>query len=200
MKIGVIGGTFDPIHNGHLLIGEVVREQQELVVVLFVPNGRPWLKTKPPIASAAHRAEMVCLAIAGKPYFKLSTVDIDRPGPSYSVDTLADLQAQLGSQNEFFFILGWDSFAELPQWQTPSRLVGLCRLVVVPRPGCPRPALNALEALIPGLSERVTLMDRPEIDISASEIRRRVAHGLSISHLVPEAVNTYIRQHKLYNL
>jgi len=198
MNIGVMGGTFDPIHNGHLAVAEEVRSHLDLDVILFMPAGQPWLKVDNPVSPAEDRVHMVRLAIADKPHLKLSTVEIERPGATYTVDTMAELQAQLGAENDLFFILGWDSLVELPQWKEPSRLITLCRLVAVPRPGYPRPDLKALEARIPGLSQRVILMDKPEIDISASEIRDRVARGLSITHLVPEPVESYIKQQKLY--
>jgi len=198
VNIGVMGGTFDPIHMGHLIVAEEVRNRINLAEILFVPAGLPWLKTERPISAAEHRVEMVRLAIADKPYFKLSTVDIERAGPSYTVDTIADLQGQIGAEDELFLILGWDSLADLPQWHEPSRLITMCRLVVVPRPGYRRPKLRSLKASIPGISQRVMLMDGPEIDISASNIRDRVAKGLSVHHLVPEPVNRYIKEHRLY--
>jgi len=198
MNIGVMGGTFDPIHNGHLVVAEEARTRLNLAAVLFVPAGQPWLKPDSPISPAEHRVEMVRLAIGDKPYFKLSTMEIERAGPSYTVDTIAELLGQLDAGGELFLILGWDSLAELPQWHEPSRLIEMCHLVAVPRPGYPPPRLKSLERAIPGLSQRVMVMDKPEIDISASEIRDRVAQGLSIHHLVPEPVNRYIRQHRLY--
>ena len=198
MDIGVLGGTFDPIHNGHLVVAEEVRAQLKLSEVLFAPAGQPWLKPDSPIAAAEYRVQMVRLALAGKPYFKLSTLEIERGGPSYTVDTIAELQAQLGIGDELFFILGWENLVELPQWKEPARLVKMCRLVAVPRPGYSVPDLKALEAAIPGLSQQVIVLDKPEIDISASAIRSRVARGLSIRHLVPEAVDRYIHQHGLY--
>jgi nicotinate-nucleotide adenylyltransferase len=135
-----------------------------------------------------------------KSYFKLSTIDIERPGPSYAVDTMAELQGQLRVGDELFFILGWDNLAELPQWREPFRLIKMCHLVVVPRPGYPPPRLKSLERAVPGLSQRVMLMDEPEIDISASVIRSRVVQGLSIGGLVPEAVERYIKQNGLYKI
>jgi len=198
MNIGILGGTFDPIQLAHLAVAEEARTRLDLAEIIFVPAGQPWLKANSPISTAEHRIQMVRLAIADKPYFKLSTVEIDRAGPSYSVDTVAELQGQLGAGDELFFILGWDSLAELPLWREPSRLIQMCRLVAVPRPGYSAPDLKKLEADILGLSQRVILMDKPEIDISATDIRNRVAHGLSISHLVPEPVERYIKQHRLY--
>ena len=141
---------------------------------------------------------MVQLAITGKPYYKLSTVEIERPSVSYSVDTIAELKGQLGREAELFLILGWDSLAKLPEWQEPSRLVKMCSLAVVPRPGYPYPDLGSLEAAIPVLVESLILLDVPHVDISASEIRQRVSRGMSIRHLVPEPVDRYIREHGLY--
>jgi nicotinate-nucleotide adenylyltransferase len=198
MNIGVLGGTFDPVHNGHLIVAEEVKTRLNLAEIIFVPAGQPWLKAAKPISPAEHRLQMLRLAIADKPYFKLSTIEIERTGPSYTVDTITELRDKFGSEDELFFILGWDSLAELPQWREPSRLIKMCYLVAVPRPGYPRPKLKTLEVIIRGLSQRVMLMKKPEIDISASAIRERVARGLSIRHLVPEPVNRYIKEHRLY--
>jgi nicotinate-nucleotide adenylyltransferase len=198
MKIGVLGGTFDPIHLGHLKVAEEARDRLDLAEVLFVLAGQPWLKTNNVISPAEHRVEMVRLAIAGKPYFKLSTMEIERPGPTYTVDTIAELKGQLGSGDELFFILGWDNLIQLPQWREPSRLVKMCHLVAIPRVGYPTPDLASLEATVPGLSQSLVLLDKPWIDINATEIRKLVAQGLSINHLVPEPVERYIKQHRLY--
>jgi nicotinate-nucleotide adenylyltransferase len=198
MKIGVLGGTFDPIHVGHLLVAEEVRARLELAQVLFVPAGQPWLKLNNAISPAQHRLEMVRLAIAGKAYFKLSTMEIERAGPTYTVDTIAQLQAQLNAGDELFFILGWDNLNQLPQWHQPQRLVEMCRLVAVPRVDFLVPDLGSLEAAIPGLAKSVILLDEPRIDINASEIRQRVAQGLSIHKLVPKPVERYIKEHKMY--
>ena len=198
MNIGVLGGTFDPVHKGHIVVAEEVRARLKLAEVLFVPAGQPWLKADSPILAAEHRVQMIRLAIAGKPYFKLSTMEIERAGPSYTVDTLTELQDQLGAGDELFFILGWDNLAQLPQWKEPSQLVKMCRLVAVPRPGYPLPNLDSLEAVIPELPGRLIILNKPEVDVNATKIRDRVNQGLSIRHLVPEPVDEYIRQHKLY--
>ncbi len=198
MEIGILGGTFDPIHVGHLVVAEEVRARLNLDEVLFIPAGQPWLKADTPISEAERRVQMVRLAIAEKPYFKLSTIEVERDGPSYTVDTITELQAQLGVGSRLLFILGWENLAQLPQWREPVRLIKMCRLVAVPRVGCPIPDLGSLEAIIPGLSQRVIILDKPEVDISASVIRQRVAQGLSIRYLVPEAVAEYIKQNKLY--
>ena len=197
-KIGVLGGTFDPVHNGHIIVAEETRARLDLAEVLFVPAGQPWLKEDSLISAAEYRVQMVRLAIADKPYFKLSAMEIERTGPSYTVDTITELQAQLGAGDELFFILGWDSLVQFAQWREPSRLIKVCRLVAVSRPGYSLPDLNSLEAVIPGLSRRLIILDKPAVDIDATDIRNRIAQGLSISHLVPEVVDEYIRQHKLY--
>lgn len=198
MNIGVLGGTFDPIHKGHLIVAEEAKVRLNLAEILFVPAGLPWLRMNSSILAAEHRVQMVRLAIGDKPYFKLSTMEIERTGPSYTVDTIAELRGQLGAGSELFFILGWDCLAELPKWREPERLIKMCYLVAVPRVGCSLPDLKSMEAVIPGLADRVILLDTPEVDITASVIRNRVAQGLSIEHLVPEPVDRYIREQGLY--
>lgn len=198
MKLGVLGGTFDPIHLGHIKVAEEVISRLALDEIIFMPAGQPWLKEGNPISPARHRLEMVRLAIADKPNFKLSTMEIDRPGPTYTVDSMAELRRKFGPEAELFFIMGWDNLEQLPRWHKPSELILLCRLVAVPRVDFPPPDLNALEAAIPGLSQRVIMLDSPRIDINASEIRRMVREGLSIHNLVPEAVERYIKKHRLY--
>jgi nicotinate-nucleotide adenylyltransferase len=200
MNIGVLGGTFDPVHTGHIIVAEEIKAQLNLAEVLFVPAGLPWLRGDSPLAAAEHRVNMVRLAIDDKPYLKLSTIEIERGGPSYTVDTIAELKGQLGAEDELFFILGWDSLTELPRWQEPSRLIAMCRLAAVPRVGCSAPDLDSLETSVPGLGDRVILLDKPRVDISASGIRDRVARGLPIDHLVPEAVARYIREQGLYTI
>jgi len=198
MNIGVLGGTFDPIHNGHLIIAEETKVRLNLAEVLFVPAGLPWLRMNTPISAVEHRVQMVRLAIGDKPYCKLSTMEVERAGPSYTVDTIAELRGQLGAGSELFFILGWDCLAELSKWREPERLIKMCYLVAVPRVGCSVPDLKSMEAAIPGLAERVIMLDTPEVDITASVIRDRVAQGLSIGQLVPEPVDRYIREQGLY--
>ncbi len=200
MNIGVLGGTFDPIHIGHLKVAEEAIARLDLPRILFMPAGQPWLKLNNAnaISPVQHRLEMVRLGIAGNPRFKLSTIEIERPGPTYTVDTIAQLQSQLGEGDEAFFILGWDNLSQLPQWHQPSRLIEICRLVAVPRVDFPLPDLASLEKELPGISQKVILFDAPRIDINASEIRRRAAQGLAISGLVPEPVERYIKEHGLY--
>ncbi|HIE17322.1 MAG TPA: nicotinate-nucleotide adenylyltransferase [Dehalococcoidia bacterium] len=199
MKIGVLGGTFDPIHNGHLSIAGEARARLNLSKVLFVPAAQPWLKTDRVVTPVRHRLEMVRRAIAGYPYFELSTLETDRSGPSYTVDTIATLRQRLGADARIFFLLGWDSLAELPEWKEPARLVRLCRLVAIARPGLDRPDLEALEIFVPGITQSVIWLDVAPIDISASAIRAKVSQRLPISSLVPDVVESYIAENNLYS-
>jgi len=197
VNVGVFGGTFDPVHIGHLIIAEEARVRLKLSVVLFVPAGQPWLKVDHAITPVLDRVEMLRRSIANNPCFKLSTIEVDRPGPSYTVDTIASLRDELGAQS-FFFILGSDSLGGLPSWKQPGRLVQLCQLVVVPRLGVNPPDLSAFASSVPGLMDRVTWLDAPVIGVSSSEIRGRVARGLPIRYLVPEEVGKYIVERRLY--
>lgn len=197
MKVGILGGTFDPVHLGHLAVAEEAKAGLCLDVVLFIPAGRPWLKDDAGVLGAQHRLAMLRLALGGRPDFKIDTIEIDRPGPTYTVDTLAELRRR-SPDDELFFIIGADNLAHLSRWCEPGRIISLCRLVVVPRVGCPPPDIDSLEAAIPGLEKNLILLDKPLVDISASMIRERARRGLSIDNLVPEGVSRYIREKGLY--
>ena len=198
MKVGVLGGTFDPVHLGHLRVAEAVTEKLGLSEILFVPAGQPWWKAGDTVSPAADRVAMLRLALAGKGRFRLSIMEVEGPGPTYTVNTMTELRERLGPAAELFFILGWDNLGQLPRWREPSRLIALCRLVAVPRVDFPPPDLDALEAAIPGISRALLLLEEPRIDINASMVRQRVAKGLSIRGLVPRAVERYIKEHGLY--
>jgi nicotinate-nucleotide adenylyltransferase len=198
MKIGVLGGTFDPVHLGHIMMAEEARKSLGLKEVLLVPAGQPMTRSNERITSVEHRLRMLRLAAAGSPHFKVSTVEIERTGPSFTVDTITGLRRKYGSKDEIFFILGWDSLAQLPIWREPARIVKMCILVAVPRPGWPQPSLKALEKDIPGIAKRVVFLENPRVDISATAIREKVARGESIDHLVPGPVVEYIKKHGLY--
>jgi nicotinate-nucleotide adenylyltransferase len=197
MKVGILGGTFDPVHLGHLAAAKEVKAGLRLDEVLFVPAGRPWLKGDAGVLGAEHRLAMLRLALGGRPDFKIDTIELDRPGPTYTVDTLAKLRRH-SPDDELFFIIGADNLAQLPRWRESERIISLCRLVVVPRVGCPPPDIDRLEADIPGLKQRLVILDKPLIDISASMIRERVRQGLPIDNLVPEALAGYIKEKGLY--
>jgi nicotinate-nucleotide adenylyltransferase len=198
MNIAVLGGTFDPIHNGHLAVASVVRERLAPAEIVFMPAGQPYLKSGRKISPAPDRLEMARLAVAGNPHWSLSTLETDRSGPTYTLDTIRALGARVSPPGGLYFILGWDKLSELPRWYKPAELIKLCTLVAVPRIGAAVPDLDTLDRLLPGLSQRVILLDKPEIDISASVIRERVRLGKPIDHLVPASVAAYIREHRLY--
>jgi len=198
MKLGVLGGTFDPVHAGHIFVAEEARIRLSLDRVLFVPAGNPWLKTDREITTAVHRIEMVRLAIAKHQHFELSTMEVDRGGPSFTVDTLDELR-QTTEYTELYLLLGLDSFVELPLWKDAERLVTLCKLVVVPRYGPNLPELGEVARKLGGMSvENVVTLDSPMIGISSSGIRDRVSRGLPIDYLVPGEVERYIIAHGLY--
>ena len=199
MKLGIFGGTFDPIHLGHLLITEIARETLQLNQVLFVPAGDPPHKQELEKTPAHHRREMVRLAIADNPCFEVSSVDLERLGPHYSVDTVQRIRAQYNVPVEScFFIIGGDSLVDLPTWHKPKKLITLCRLAVVHRPGY-RPDVAALEQIIPGLSAQIEWVPmKAAFDLSSSAIRASIANGFSIRYQVPEPARLYIQQHQLY--
>jgi nicotinate-nucleotide adenylyltransferase len=199
--IGILGGTFDPIHFGHLAIGEAVREALGLDRVLFVPSAIPPHRPGRPIAPADHRLAMVEAAIASNPAFAVSLVEIDRGGLSYSVDTVEQLAAELGSPGDapdLWFILSTEALRGLPAWHQPERLLRACRLAIVPRAGDEPLPEGWLEAHFPDFVERFRWLDGPHIQVSASDIRARAAAGHSVRYLVPDAVAAYIGDHELY--
>jgi nicotinate-nucleotide adenylyltransferase len=198
MRIGILGGTFDPIHYGHLVAGEEARRALGLERVLFVPAARPPHKLDYRVTPAKLRLEMVRLAIADNSGFELSTVDVDRAGYSYTVDTVALLQEQLGPAAELYFILGEDALADLPTWHKPDKLLQMCQLIAVNRPGYHSFSLRLLERQLPGVERRVHQVRIPELAIWSTELRARVASGLSIRYLVPDAVHAFIYEHELY--
>lgn len=198
MKTGVLGGTFDPVHNGHIAIAEETRSSLDLTEVIFIPAAQSPLKGEETILAAEYRVEMVRLAISGHPGFSLSRLEVDRPGLSFTVDTIRELRKGLDAADELYFIIGWDGLAQFPRWREPARIIEMCRLVTLPRPGYSLPDLETLEAGLPGITERLTIMDKPEVNISATEIRELVLKGLSIDHLVPAPVAEYITKNKLY--
>jgi nicotinate-nucleotide adenylyltransferase len=196
-KVGILGGTFDPVHLGHLMIAEEAKTALDLSEVLLIPAGQPMSRPNENITPAKHRLAMLQLAVEGKPYLKVSSMEIERKGPSYTADTIAEIKNNsVGS--ELYFILGWDSLAQLPDWHEPLKIINQCTLVVVPRPGYAKPSLKALEGILPGITQKVIFLDKPRIDISATEIREMAAEGDSIEQLVPEAVAQYIKKNKLY--
>ena len=198
MRIGILGGTFDPVHLGHLLIAEESRIGLQLDQVLFVPAGRPWLKEGQPLTEANHRVCMVELAIASNPHFQVRRDEVDRPGLSYTVDTLEELRAELPADTELYFILGLDAFESFHRWKEPEMILDLCRLVVVSRPGYADDERDQLLARYRSHGDRICLLPVHSVDFSATEIRRRTAAGISFRYQVPEAVEEYILEQGLY--
>jgi nicotinate-nucleotide adenylyltransferase len=196
-RLGVLGGTFDPIHYGHLVAAQEALYQLELDQVLFVPAGMPPHKPARPALTARRRLRMVELAITGRPSFALSWVDIDRPGPHYSADMLQLLRDEWGSGTTLFFIEGADTLGDILDWHEPQRIIELAEIAVVDRPGVELD-LDRLEAHLPGLGVRLHHVQMPLLDISSTDLRQRVREGRPISYLMPDEVVAYILEHELY--
>lgn len=197
-KIGILGGTFDPVHLGHMMMAKEAKEALELDEVILIPAGQPPFKTSETVTPAPQRLEMLRLAAAGTDYLKVSNVEIEREGPSYTADTIAEIKKHMEAGGEIYFILGWDSLAKLPTWHEASRIIGMCTLAAVPRPGHSKPRVRSLESALPGISKKVIFLDKPRVDISATEIRETAARGEPIEHLVPKPVAAYIKKNRLY--
>jgi nicotinate-nucleotide adenylyltransferase len=184
VRVGVFGGTFDPVHVGHLAIAQAALECVPLDRIVFVPARRAPLKERGPAASAADRLAMVRLATADEPRFGVSTLELDREGPSYTVVTLERLR----DEGELYLILGADAAGRLDGWERADRIRELAVLLVASRPGTPDPVA----------SERLILLDAPCLDISSRELRARAARGRSLRYLVPDAARRYLEAHALY--
>ena len=191
-RIGVFGGTFDPIHIGHLIIAEEARVRLALTQVRFVPARVSPLKMPGTFFGGEDRLAMVGLAIADNPYFSASRIDLDREGPSYTVDTLTALRAGIAPEDQLYFIMGADSVAMLPQWHRAAEIIRLARIVAVSRPGTCLD-LATLDERLPGLSAATDLITAVHIGISSTALRERLAEGRPIRYLVPAAVENYIR-------
>jgi len=200
-RIGLIGGTFDPVHYAHLAIAEEVRTTLDLTEMVFIPAGEPPHKIGHPLTPAQDRLAMLQLAIASNPHFTYSRVELDRSGPSYLVDTLRILHAEWGTDLDLYFVIGWDGLEELHHWRDPLGILAqLKHLVAVKRPGhqVDIEYNKQLEARLPGIMERLLVISAPQLDISSTELRHRVAEGRSIKYLLPETVERYIYEHGLY--
>jgi nicotinate-nucleotide adenylyltransferase len=206
-RIGVIGGTFDPVHYGHLVVAEEVYAALQLETMVFVPTGQSPHKPDRLITAPEHRLAMLELAIAGNSHFSLSRVDIDRPGPSYTVDTLRLLrkgwegETRLAQQVAIYFVIGWDSLEYLLTWHDPAGIIaGLDYLVTVRRPGYneDKMYIDSLETRLPGIEQRLLVVPAPQLEISSTDLRTRVAQGRPIKYQLPESVEQYIVQNGLY--
>jgi nicotinate-nucleotide adenylyltransferase len=193
MRIGLYGGTFDPVHLGHLMVAEQARTELELQRVFFVLTPNPPHKSAAAILPAAHRLNMLRLALSDHSQFEASTAELDRPGVSYTVDTLRHFRAQPEfASAEFFLIIGGDSLLELKNWREPQAIISMAKLTVYSRPGLD------LHQAAPQFLRAAHLLNGPQVDISATDIRRRCSRGLSIRGLVPETVRNYILENNLY--
>jgi nicotinate-nucleotide adenylyltransferase len=192
VAIGVIGGTFDPIHIAHLIIAEAALEALSLRQVVFVPAARPPHKDVGRLTPIGHRLEMVRLAIAGNARLAVSDIEARRESPSYTIDTIREFRSGLGATEEIYFIMGGDSLVEFFTWKDPLELLGACRFAVVPRPGV------SLDEADPRILDRASIIAAPEMSIASRDIRERARHGRTIRYLVPATVESYIHEKKLY--
>jgi nicotinate-nucleotide adenylyltransferase len=196
-RLGVFGGTFDPPHRGHLALALAARRQLALEAVWFMPAGQPRMKPNC-VTPASTRAEMVALTTRGRAGFRVSRTEVNRPGVTYSVDTLARLRQQLGPDAEIYFIMSWQTLDQFPDWRQPEHILELARIAAAPRPGTAAPDIEVLERRLPGLGARLVLLEMPPLDISATMVRRKASRGESLRELVTPAVADYIRRRGLY--
>lgn len=213
MRLGILGGTFDPIHHGHLVIAQEAMSNLGLDQVIFIPAGIPWMKAGQSITAARHRLAMTRLAVANHPGFRTSSMEVQRPGPSYTVDTLRELRQGLGLDDQMHLLVGKDAFLEMHEWREPDKISELCTAIVFSRPGIDSketlPAGDTFCNLCKGShhwfwreaprgDKNLVYLQGPMIDISGSEIRRRVEEGLPIRYQVPQVVEAYIAANNLY--
>lgn len=198
MRRGILGGTFDPIHTGHLILAQEVLWRFGLDQLWFVPTGLPWMKRDETITGGYHRRAMVELAIKENNAFFLSTSELDRPGETYTVDTLEEMRSGDMAEDELLFVMGADTLHTLHLWKEPKRILELARIIVALRPGYGPINLDPLLEIDPTAAERIMTVQMPLIEISGKELRRRASHGESIRYLVPGQVAEYIDQQGLY--
>ncbi|HTU18992.1 MAG TPA: nicotinate-nucleotide adenylyltransferase [Gemmataceae bacterium] len=202
MRVGIFGGTFDPVHTGHLLLAEQGREQGRLDEVWFVPTAHPPHKDEPALTRFEQRVEMLALAVAGNRAFRIEELEKERPGPSYTADTLAELRRRHPS-HEFLLLVGSDTLLDLPHWYLPLRVLEQADLLVMARPGSAVLSVEELRARLhapDSLPLRLEVVEMPQIDISSRDLRRRAAAGRSLRYFLPRAVECYIHDKKLYRL
>lgn len=198
MRMGILGGTFDPVHYGHLQLAETCRQQLQLDQVRLIPAGLPPHKTGARIADGHARADMLKLAVSGYPEFVVDRREIRRQGPSFTVDTLEEIAAEF-PEAELFFLMGADSLRDVPGWRQPERIAELATLVAVNRPGLQLPDHDQLSQWVgAALADRIRLVSMPGCDISATDLRRRIAERQGLRFLTPRAVEAFIDQHGLY--
>lgn len=197
-RVGIMGGTFDPIHYGHLMAANTAMFEYRMEFVIFVPSGRPPHKKERLISEAEHRYRMTLLAVESNPGFIVSRVEIDREGYSYAIDTVKHFAALLGPQVELYFITGADAVLEILTWKNVSQLIAYCSFLAVTRPGFDLNQLKFVAGIDHQLLAKIHLLEIPALAISSSEIRHRVKHQQPIRYLLPETVESYLQNHQLY--
>lgn len=198
MRVGVLGGTFDPVHLGHLAIAEEVRIKLDLDRVIFIPAGQPRLRADEYLTPTIDRLRMVELATGDNPHFQVCGIEIQRSGPTYTVDTLVELGQRFGPDTSLYFIVGADILGQFHRWKDPEKVLDACHLVVVSRPGHRDDDWPEWFQGADSSKDKVTQLEIPMVDISGTEIRRRASLGESVRHLVPDLVAEYIQDRKLY--
>ena len=198
LKIGLMGGSFDPIHNGHLVLAEQVRTRFQMDKIIFIPSGCP--PHKDTVVSKEHRCEMTRLAIEDNPYFDLSTIELDQENKSYTIDTVKKIKEIYGEDTEVYFITGADAIIDLPSWKDVEDLVHLCKFIGSTRPGIGDLELNnKIDSIVKNFKADITITQVPALAISSTDIRRRVKYNLSIRYLLPRSTELYIYDHCLYS-
>jgi len=198
-RIGILGGTFDPIHNGHLIMAEIIRGAFELDRVLFIPSGNPPHKKNQTVTDAEHRYNMVCEALKGNPYFEKSRIEVDREGYTYTIDTLGILNEQYRGIADLYYIIGADVLYDLLTWKDYEKVFGICKFIAALRPGTGKEGFRErIKYLEDRVSASILEAEIPLIEISSTMIRNRVKEGKSIKYLVPETVENYIKKEGLY--
>ena len=199
-RYGIMGGTFDPIHTGHLVVAEEVRKEFNLDKVIFMPTGDPPHKNAKKVSKGYSRYEMTLLATITNPYFEISRLELDRQGITYTIDTMIELKERYGDSVELFFITGADSLLELHKWKDSEKILEICKIVAATRPGYD---LDHMKGRLKELNElhkdKINTITTPGLQISSTDIRRRVKNDMSIKYLLPESVEIYINKYKLYN-
>lgn len=198
MRIGILGGTFDPVHYGHLLMAETCREQLQLSEVRLMPAGSPPHKPDRKITDGHARADMLALAVSGYPEFVIDRRELRRKGPSFTVDTLREIKQQF-PEAEIFLIIGADSLKDLASWREPETIMQLATVVAVNRPGQPQlTKQQAAEWVGEAFAENIKLLSMPGTDLSATELRQRIKDGKELRFMTPKAVEAFIKQHSIY--
>ena len=197
-KIGIMGGTFDPIHTGHLVIAEAVRIEYGLERVLFIPAANPPHKQHSNVTPSIHRYIMTVMATYSNPHFYVSPIEIERSGLSYTIDTVLALIEQYGDKTEFYFITGADAAQDLPTWRDIDHLLDLCYFIAATRPGCICSLDDVIKKFGKKGRQRIHRLATPELEISSTDIRERIRLGRSIKYIVPESVESYIFKEGLY--